>query len=107
MKIQDGPYVYPNKLNDVFFGGKVDLDVLGQNMRHIDNFMSQYQQTDRTMRTAIDEKFEDMERRIQDAVSLMHYTLQFYPVVVNEWQVAQRAKQRLEVSDTVPTVNIP
>ena len=105
MKLSDRAYVWPTRLNDIYFDGKVDLDVLGQNMRHIDKYMQQQQSTERDVRIAIDEKFEELERRIKDAMSLMHYTLQFYPGVVAEFQLAQKAKKRIGVGDSpVPGV---
>ena len=105
MKLEHEPYTYPNKLRDVYFGAKVDFDVLGENMRRVDNYMQAQQQTELHVRRKIDEKFEEMEHRIKDAMSLMYYTLQFYPGVVAEFQLAQKAKVRIGVGDSpVPGV---
>ncbi len=105
MKLQDKPYVYPTKLADVFYGGKVDVEVLGHNIRHIDNYMQLHQQNERDTRIAIDDKFEEMERRISDAMSLMHYTIQFHPQIVNDWRMVEKSKVRIGVGDTpVPGV---
>jgi len=49
------------------------------------------------IRRVMDDRIKEMETRIQDAMSLMHYTIQFYPYVVNEWQTAQKTKMRLGV----------
>lgn len=45
----------------------------------------------------LDEKFDELERRIQDAMSLMYYTRQFYPQIITEWDTAQKAKVRIGV----------
>lgn len=59
---------------------------------------TQWSEHAETMRL-IDEKFEELERRIKDAMSLMHYTIQFHPQVVADWQTVDKAKVRIGVDN--------
>lgn len=49
------------------------------------------------LRNIIDEKFNELERRQQDAMALMYYTIKYYPHVMSEFQAAQKTKERIGV----------
>jgi hypothetical protein len=80
---------------------EVSFSALEQNI----NALHDYQHTQWTERVEIlrllDEKFTEMEQRIQDALSLMQYTVQFYPEVMTEWRTAQKVKVRIGVDAPV------
>lgn len=76
---------------------EISFTALTDNIESMGKHMQDQWNNEIAVKAAIDEKFEEMERRIQDALALMHYTRQFYPHVIEEFGTAQKAKVRIGV----------
>lgn len=79
---------------------EVSLMALAENVK----LLAAHQQTqwaeEHQIRTSVDEIFAGLERRIEDAMALMHYTIKYYPHVMNEFQAAEKTRPRIGVGDT-------
>jgi hypothetical protein len=95
--IRDVPIIYPPVKQGMLYGGKGAVEIIADNVDALFNHTNSQRNDIENLRGAIANKFDELERRIQDAVALMHYTMKFYPHVVDEFRTAQKTKERIGV----------
>lgn len=81
---------------------QLDTYAVSENVKMVSQHQHMQKQEFDALKQVLIDDFAELETRIKDAMSLMHYTIQFYPGVMKEWRTAQDAKVRIGVSDDPP-----
>lgn len=90
-----------NSSGQVIHIAQLDLSALEANINMLSDHQHMMHQIEVRKNKLLAEHIKDMERKVEDAMALMYYTIKYYPEVVKEFQIAEKAKLRMEPdSDT-------
>lgn len=76
---------------------QLDFNSLTENIQQLSMYQKQQYVHIESFNKAIREHVEYLERKMEDALALMHYTVKYYPHVLDEFRTAERAKERIGV----------